>query len=99
VPGAASHSYGIHVARLAGLPAAVIERAKEILAKLEGDESDRENLRKETAPSVAAEPVQMALFGSADRKLREELKRVDVARLTPMEAINLLDKLSEEAKK
>jgi cell division protein ZapA (FtsZ GTPase activity inhibitor) len=41
----------------------------------------------------------MALFGSADRKLREELKRVDVSRLTPMEAINLLDKLSEEAKK
>jgi len=99
VPGAASHSYGIHVARLAGLPAAVIERAKEILAKLEGDESDRENLRKDTATSVAAEPVQMALFGSADRKLREELKRVDVSRLTPMEAINLLDKLSEEAKK
>jgi DNA mismatch repair protein MutS len=99
VTGAASHSYGIHVARLAGLPAAVIERAKEILAKLEGDQSDRENLRKETAASVAAEPVQMALFGSADRKLREELKRVDVSRLTPMEAINLLDKLSEEAKK
>ncbi|MBI2231862.1 MAG: DNA mismatch repair protein MutS [Deltaproteobacteria bacterium] len=99
VPGAASHSYGIHVARLAGLPAAVIERAKEILAKLEGDESDRENLRKETAARVAAEPVQMALFGSADRRLREELKRVDVSRLTPMEAINLLDKLSDEAKK
>ncbi len=99
VPGPASHSYGIHVARLAGLPAAVIERAKEILAKLEGDQSDRENLRKETVASVATEPVQMALFGSADRKLREELKRVDISRLTPMEAINLLDKLSEEAKK
>ncbi len=99
VAGAASHSYGIHVARLAGLPAAVIDRAKEILAKLEGDESDRENLRKETTVSAAAEPVQMALFGSLDRKLREELKRVDVSRLTPMEAINLLHMLSEEAKK
>jgi DNA mismatch repair protein MutS len=99
VAGAASHSYGIHVARLAGLPAAVIERAKEILAKLEGGESDRENLREETAASAPVEPVQMALFGSLDRKLREELKRVDVARLTPLEAINLLHTLSEEAKK
>ena len=99
VAGAASHSYGIHVARLAGLPAAVIERAKEILAKLEGGESDRENLREETSASAPVEPVQMALFGSLDRKLREELKRVDVARLTPLEAINLLHRLSEEAKK
>jgi len=99
VAGAASHSYGIHVARLAGLPAAVIERAKTILAQLEGDGSDRQNLRQAAAPNAAAEPVQMALFGSADRKLREELKRVDVSRLTPMEAINLLDQLAQEAKK
>jgi len=99
VAGAASHSYGIHVARLAGLPAAVIERAKEILAKLEGGESDRENLREETAANATVEPVQMALFGSLDRRLREELKRVDVARLTPLEAINLLHTLAEEAKK
>ncbi|MBF8254861.1 MAG: DNA mismatch repair protein MutS [Deltaproteobacteria bacterium] len=99
VAGAASHSYGIHVARLAGLPVAVIERAKEILAKLEGGESDRENLREQTAASAPVEPVQMALFGSLDRRLREELKRVDVARLTPLEAINLLHTLSEEAKK
>jgi len=43
--------------------------------------------------------VQMALFASADRRLREALQRVDVSSLTPMEAINLLYALSEEAKK
>jgi DNA mismatch repair protein MutS len=99
VSGAASHSYGIHVARLAGLPVSVIERAKEILARLEGDESDRENLRTGSASENSTEPVQMALFGSVDRRLREELRSVDVSRLTPMEAINLLDKLTNEAKK
>ena len=99
VEGVASHSYGIHVARLAGLPSAVIERAKQILAKLEGAESDRQNLREASGSTQPMEPVQMALFGSVDRRLREELKRIDVSRMTPMEAMNLLHGLSEEAKK
>jgi DNA mismatch repair protein MutS len=99
VEGAASHSYGIHVARLAGLPVTVIDRAKQILATLEGDDNDRENPRRATAANELEEPVQMALFGSVDRKLREELKRIDVTRITPLEALNLLSKLSGEAKK
>jgi DNA mismatch repair protein MutS len=98
VEGAASHSYGIHVARLAGLPREVIERAKEVLAQLERGESDRETLRK-TASGERAEPVQMALFASADRRLREALRSIDVTQLTPIEALNMLHKLSEEAKK
>jgi DNA mismatch repair protein MutS len=99
VEGAASHSYGIHVGRLAGLPASVIERAKEILARLEGEASDRGNLRNAAPASEAGEPLQMALFGSVERKLREELKRIDVTRITPLEALNVLGGLSEEAKK
>jgi DNA mismatch repair protein MutS len=98
IEGGASRSYGIHVAKLAGIPAPVIERAKEILAKLEADASGRENLSAAVPPGVN-EPVQMALFASADRRLREALQRVDVSSLTPMEAINLLYALSEEAKK
>jgi DNA mismatch repair protein MutS len=98
IPGAASHSYGIHVARLAGLPTGVIDRAKEILAKLEGGGSDRGELNAITV-GQRGEPVQMALFASADRKLREDLKRIDVTQLTPIEAMNLLHRLSEEAKK
>ena len=99
VEGAASHSYGIHVARLAGLPATVIERAKQILATLEGQDDDRDSLRKATTASEPGEQVQMALFGSVDRKLREELKRIDVTRITPVEALNLLFKLSDDAKR
>jgi DNA mismatch repair protein MutS len=99
IQGAASHSYGIHVARLAGLPGDVIDRAKEVLAKLEGQGSDRDDLGKATAGGGRAEPVQMALFASAERKLREELRRIDVTQLTPMEAMNWLHHLSQEAKK
>ncbi|HUK42090.1 MAG TPA: DNA mismatch repair protein MutS [Candidatus Acidoferrales bacterium] len=98
VEGAASHSYGIHVGRLAGLPAPVIERAKEILARLEGSD-DREHVRSATSTQEAAGPVQMALFSSVERKLREELERLDVTRITPVEALNLLAQWSEEAKK
>ena len=98
VEGAASHSYGIHVGRLAGLPPPVIERAKEILARLEGND-DREHVRQATAADESIGPVQMALFTSVERRLREELERVDVTRITPVEALNLLARLSEEAKK
>ncbi|HEX9661183.1 MAG TPA: DNA mismatch repair protein MutS [Candidatus Binatia bacterium] len=97
VRGAASRSYGIHVARLAGLPEAVIARSKEILATLEN--SEREKPRALVAANNAAEPVQMALFASAEHKLREDLIRLDVSQLTPIEALNLLHKWSDEAKK
>jgi DNA mismatch repair protein MutS len=90
--GASSHSYGIHVARLAGLPTAVIERAKEILARLEGSQA-----KLETAGHDA--PAQMVLFGSADDRLRKRLSALDTSGMTPIEALNMLHELSEEAKK
>jgi DNA mismatch repair protein MutS len=99
VAGAASRSYGIHVAKLAGLPEAVVERAREILKNLEGgelDESGRPRLARGTGKE---EPAQMALFGAAESKLRDELKRVEISTLTPIEALNLLHDLVEQAKK
>ena len=99
VPGAASRSYGIHVARLAGLPEAVIARSKEILSTLENNQGEREKPRALVAANNAAEPVQMALFASAEHKLREDLRRLDVSQMTPIEALNLLHKWSDEAKK
>jgi DNA mismatch repair protein MutS len=80
------------------LPPPVIERAKEILARLEGND-DREHVRQATVADESSGPVQMALFTSVERRVREELERVDVTRMTPVEALNLLAKLSEEAKK
>ena len=99
VPGAASRSYGIHVARLAGLPEVVIARSKEILSTLENNQGEREKPSALVAANNAAEPVQMALFASAEHKLREDLRRLDVSQITPFEALNLLHKWSDEAKK
>ncbi|HYA30968.1 MAG TPA: DNA mismatch repair protein MutS, partial [Acidobacteriota bacterium] len=97
--GAASHSYGIHVARLAGMPAGVIERAKEILAQLEGSQGNRGESFRAPGQSPNAVPLQMGLFGGLENRLRDELSQLEVARMTPIEALNLLHKLSEEAKK
>ncbi len=99
VAGAASHSYGIHVARLAGMPAGVIERAKEILAQLEGSQGSRGDSFNVRRPSASDQPLQMGLFAAVADRFRDRLAELDVARMTPIEALNLLHKLSEEAKK
>jgi DNA mismatch repair protein MutS len=98
VPGRSDRSYGIQVARLAGLPAAVVARAREILAALERDE-----LTRGGRPSVSATSVepqrQLGLFQapSTDDRLRERLAGVDVDRVTPMEALVLLAELKKDA--
>ena len=99
VAGAASHSYGIHVARLAGMPAEVVSRSKEILAQLESGPGARGANFPPELQTPAAQPVQMGLFGAAADRLRAELGRIDPSRLTPIEALNMLYKLTEEAKK
>ena len=95
--GAASHSHGIHVARLAGMPGAILERAKEILAHLEATR-DRSRVFHD-ARSDAAAPAQMALFSEAESRLRDQLSRLDVSTMTPLDAMNALYRLTEEAKK
>ncbi|TWJ19799.1 DNA mismatch repair protein MutS [Geobacter argillaceus] len=96
VPGGASHSYGIQVARLAGLPMAVIDRAKEILVNLEKGEYVAEGVpriaRGKRVAEVKASP-QMALFADDTDLLRQRLKGLAIASLTPLEALNLLDEL------
>ncbi len=75
--GAASHSYGIHVARLAGMPAAVIARAKEILARLETSQDRRSDLPDATgAPAPSA---QMGLFDFREARLFDQLRKLDVS--------------------
>ncbi|HMF51527.1 MAG TPA: DNA mismatch repair protein MutS [Candidatus Saccharimonadales bacterium] len=99
VAGAASHSYGIHVARLAGMPAAVINRAKEILAQLESGQGGRAAKLDGAARSSTDQPMQMGLFANVDDRLRDELRKIDVVQMTPLDALNILHKLTEEAKK
>lgn len=96
VSGGASHSYGIQVARLAGLPLEVIERAKEILQNLEKGEFAEEGIPriargKKGAGSAPAS--QLSLFDCGEDMLRKRLKGMDVTTLTPLEALNLLDEL------
>ena len=91
-PGAASKSYGIEVARLAGLPAAVIERAKHVLRQHEKQE--RQSVQVETA----VEPVQLTIFTPLSQRIVDRIEEIDVNSLTPLQALNLLEELQQERK-
>jgi DNA mismatch repair protein MutS len=102
IRGGADGSYGIQVARLAGLPAVVLDRASEILSELEeADISKREHkLRKNRIPLEG----QMDLFSiSTETKYKneviDEIRRHDLAALTPLEALNILNGLQQKIKK
>jgi DNA mismatch repair protein MutS len=90
-PGAASKSYGIEVARLAGLPSVVIERAKRVLRQHEKQE--RQNVQVETA-----EPVQLTIFTPLSQRIVDRIEATDVNSLTPLQALNLLEELQSELK-
>ncbi|PLX85150.1 MAG: DNA mismatch repair protein MutS [Desulfuromonas sp.] len=96
VKGGTSHSYGIQVGRLAGLPLEVIDRAKEVLKNLESGEFEREGqprLARSARPAPARDVPQLSLFDGGDASLRQRLDEVDVSVLTPLEALNILDEL------
>jgi len=94
-PGASDRSFGVQVARLAGLPPAVVARAQEILVNLERGELDREGRpRLAHSPTGQAElPRQLPLFVQEDEAVLEDLRRCDVERMTPLEAIAYLAEL------
>jgi DNA mismatch repair protein MutS len=95
VPGGADRSYGIHVARLAGVPKAVINRAAEILAELESDQKLREK-RERVKQTFAAQ--QLSLFSLEPHPLLEELRDLKVDEMSPLEAINKLYDLQRKAR-
>jgi DNA mismatch repair protein MutS len=104
VAGPSDQSYGIHVAKLAGIPGAVVSRAREILFNLEKGELDEAGRPRiaVSAPSIS-NPDQGLLFPSdrelaAYREIRETLAGCDPSRLTPLEALNLLDRLVEKTR-
>jgi DNA mismatch repair protein MutS len=91
-PGAASKSYGIDVAKLAGLPPAVIERARHVLRQHEKQE--RQSVQVETTP----EPMQLTIFTPLSQRIVDRIEAVDVNSLTPLQALNLLEELQQELK-
>jgi DNA mismatch repair protein MutS len=98
VPGGTSRSYGIEVARIAGLPEDVLRRAKEILENLERDELDdsgRPRLSQGPLGSNEEAIAQLNLFGHHDRRLMEWIRNLDITNLTPLEALVELNKLKD----
>ena len=102
IEGGASRSYGIEVARLAGLPPEVIKRSLEILANLEKGELDDEGMPKISLPKKAGESEhkggQMSLFMHPAEHLLEEIRSIDISGMTPLDALNRLSRLKEEFK-
>jgi DNA mismatch repair protein MutS len=99
LPGRSDRSYGIQVARLAGLPATVIARAREILGALEQDELSRGG-RPALSGVPAAPQQQLGLFQAGspvEERLRDRLREVDVNRTTPLDALQILQELKKDA--
>jgi DNA mismatch repair protein MutS len=97
VPGRSDRSYGIQVARLAGMPHAVVNRAREILTALEQDELTRGG-RPSVTPTAGDPRQQLGLFQTpAEDRFAERLRAIDIDRLTPLEALTKLADLKREA--
>jgi DNA mismatch repair protein MutS len=94
-PGAANKSYGIEVARLAGLPNAVIDRAREVLKVHERAESQQV---RESAPTSREAKVQMTMFTPLSQRIVDRIEQVDIDGLTPRDALQLLADLQRELK-
>ncbi|MCA1590582.1 MAG: DNA mismatch repair protein MutS, partial [Acidobacteria bacterium] len=99
--GKASKSYGIQVAKLAGLPVEVIERAKDVLARLEryelavfADETERKNGLPAAAAARAA--AQVSLFAIANERAIDSLRETDIENLSPQQTIDLLREIKHQ---
>jgi DNA mismatch repair protein MutS len=92
-PGAADRSYGIEVAKLAGLPNEVVVRAREVLAEHESAERE---VTGHLSPGATSPPTQLTIFTPISQPVLEKLRELDLNRLTPLEALNLLAELKKQ---
>ena len=99
MPGGADKSYGVHVARLAGVPAPVVARAHEIQARLEVSDINQETISSNILEKRKKENRQTDLFHLGQDELVDELKNLDVLSITPMDALNILFRLREKARR
>ncbi len=107
IPGAATKSYGIHVAKLAGVPAPVITRARQVLATLERHNADLQAAEghvpgappKPAATVTVTTPVQLSIFGAPFSPVLDKLKQLDPDALSPRQALDLLTDLHQAAKR
>ncbi len=101
-PGSSEHSFGIHVARMAGIPDKVVKRSEQILGELEGQRGKIEG-KKQKPKSTGPDPsMQLKLFQMDDpqlQEIRDELEKLDLNTLTPVEAMMKLNELKDLTKK
>jgi DNA mismatch repair protein MutS len=98
VPGGSEHSFGIHVAKLAGMPAKVVNRANEILKTLESSRTQSGGSTSENIKRVTEENIQLSFFQLDDpvlENIREELTKIDINTLTPIEALMKLNAIKK----
>ena len=99
IPGGSEHSFGIHVAKMAGMPKSIVKRSDEILKQLESDNRQQE-IKNKPVKKIAsgAEGYQLSFFQLDDpilSQVRDEIKNLDVNNLTPMEALNKLNDIKK----
>jgi DNA mismatch repair protein MutS len=100
VPGGSEHSFGIHVAKMAGMPPKLINRANEILKRLEQERTGGEHI-KDSIKKVQQQAYQLQMFSIDDPvlvKIRDLLNNLDVNTLTPVEALMKLDEIQRVLK-
>jgi DNA mismatch repair protein MutS len=95
IQGTSDHSFGIHVAKMAGLPPSIISRASQLLKEMEGDTT---KIHIESTPQIRHDSSQMSIFEIRDDSLRRALQDLDMNHITPIQAFDHLMKLSQEAK-
>jgi DNA mismatch repair protein MutS len=100
VEGGTNRSYGIQVARLAGIPDRVIKRAKKILFNIENGEYSMKTpaFLSENTDALQEGQLQLNLFSKPDRFVIEKLQKLDISKMTPLDALNCLNELKEKAK-
>ncbi|KPK86242.1 MAG: DNA mismatch repair protein MutS [Bacteroides sp. SM23_62_1] len=97
-PGGSEHSFGIHVARMAGMPRSVVNRANEILEELEKSHQKQSLTKPVSELASNREGFQMSFFQLDDpvlKQIRDEIKNLDINNLTPIEALNKLNEIKK----
>jgi DNA mismatch repair protein MutS len=98
VPGGSEHSFGIHVARMAGMPKSVVSRANEILKEMEGANKQGNIARPVNEIAGKREGIQLSFFQLEDpvlKRIRDEIKHLNINNLTPLEALNKLNEIKK----
>jgi DNA mismatch repair protein MutS len=95
-PGGSTHSFGIHVAKMAGMPASLIDRANQILKQLEESRGGENTVLKEGMKTLLAPQLQLSIFDTHTQtfeQIRKTLQEIDINRLTPVEALLKLNEI------